>query len=117
MGSCNLYWYEQPPVSEATVDLVLVASLKQFKYQATLIGFVAASEENGDSGTTQKKDVKKTPVKMLPSTLSKHCMCSISIFVVNHGKQICKLILNISGYKLTVKLPVHVLTIKYFVSR
>ena len=31
-------------------------------------------EEYEDSGTTQKKDVKKKPAKMLPSTLSKHCM-------------------------------------------
>ena len=69
MGSCNLNWYgaEQPPVSEATVDFVLVAALKQFKYQATNRLRRAASEENGDSGTTQKKDVKKTPAKMLPS--------------------------------------------------
>ena len=69
--------------------LVLLAALKQFEYQATNRLLLAASEEHGDSGTTQKKDVKKTPAKMLPSTLSKHCMCTISIFVVNnHGKQI-----------------------------
>ena len=69
--------------------LVLLAALKQFEYQATNRLLLAVSEEYGDSGTTQKKDVKKTPAKMLPSTLSKHCMCTISIFVVNnHGKQI-----------------------------
>ena len=85
----GIYGAEQPPVSEATVDLVLLAALKQFKYQATNRLLLAASEEYGDSGTTQKKDVKKTPAKMLPSTLSKHCMCTISIFVIqNHGKQI-----------------------------
>ena len=68
--------------------LVLLAALKQFEYQATN-RLLLVSEEYGDSGTTQKKDVKKTPAKMLPSTLSKHCMCTISIFVVqNHGKQI-----------------------------
>ena len=50
--------------------------------------------------------VKETLAKMPPSTLSKHCMCTISILVVNYyGKQICNL------------LPVCVLTIKYFVSR
>ena len=94
-----IYGAEQLPVSEATVDLVLLAALKQFKYQATNRLLLAASEEYGDSGTTQKKDVK-TPAKMLPSTwswsqvprlpstLSKHCMCTRSIFVVNNdGKQ------------------------------
>ena len=71
---------------------MLLAALEQFKYQATNRVLLAALEEYGDSGTAQKKDVKKTPVKMLPSTLSKHCMCTISIFVLNkHGKQICKL--------------------------
>ena len=35
---------------------------------------LAVLEEYEDSGTTQKKDVKKKPAKMLPSTLSKHCM-------------------------------------------
>ena len=41
-----------------TVDVVLLAALKQFKYQATNRLLLAASEENGDSGTTQKNDVK-----------------------------------------------------------
>ena len=69
--------------------LVLLAALKQFEYQATNRLQLAASEDYGDSGTTQKKDIKKTPAKMLQSTPSKHCMCTISIFVVNnHGKQI-----------------------------
>ena len=77
----GIYGAEQPPVSEATVDLVLLAALEQFKYQTTNRLLLAASEEYGDSGTTQKKDVKETPAKMLPSTLSKHCMCTISIFV------------------------------------
>ena len=71
--------------------MVLQAALKQLEYQATKRLLLAVSEEYGDSGTTQKKDVKKTSAKMLLSTLSKHCtcMCTISIFVVNnHGKQI-----------------------------
>ena len=79
------------------------------EYQATNRLLLAASEEYGDSGTTQKKDVKKTPAKMLPSTLSKHCMCTISNFVVNdHGKQIVEnKKLNISGYSV-IKLPARV---------
>ena len=42
--------------------LVLLAALKQFEYQATNRLLLAASEENGDSATTEK-DVKKTPPK------------------------------------------------------
>ena len=42
---------------------------------------LAVAEENEDSGTTKKKDVKKAPAKMLPSTLSKHCMYTISILL------------------------------------
>ena len=70
--------------------LVLLAALKQFEYQATNRLLLAALEEYGDSGTTQKTDVKKTPATMLPSTLSRHCMCTISsfFFVNNYGKQI-----------------------------
>ena len=45
--------------------LVLPAALKQFEYQATNRLLLAASEEYGDSGTTQKKAVKKTPAKQL----------------------------------------------------
>ena len=68
--------------------LVLLAALKQFKYQATnrLLLNIAASEGYGDSGTTQKKDVKKTPATMLPSTLL--YMHYKLYFVNNHGKQI-----------------------------
>ena len=69
--------------------LVLLAALKQFEYQATNRLLLAVLEEYGDSGTTQKKDVKKTPAKMLPSTLSKHCMCTISIFVAMSSKFEC----------------------------
>ena len=70
--------------------LVLPAALKQFEYQATNRLLLAALEEYGDSCRhNTMKDVKKTPAKMLLSTLSEHCMCTISIFVVNnHGKQI-----------------------------
>ena len=68
--------------------LVLLAPLNQFEYQATNRLLLGVSEEYGDSGTTQKKDVKKTPAKMLLSTL-RHCMCTISIFIANnHAKQI-----------------------------
>ena len=59
--------------------LVLPAVLKQFEYQATNRLLLAVSEEHGDSGTIQKKDVKKTPAKMLPSTLSKHCTTSVYV--------------------------------------
>ena len=76
-------------LNEATIDLVLIAALEQFDEQATNRLPIAALEECEDSGTTQKKDVKKTLAKMLLSTLSKHCMCTICIFVVNdHNKQI-----------------------------
>ena len=66
--------------------LVLLAALKQFEYQATNRLLLAASEECGDSGTTQKKDVKKTPATMLPSTLL--YVHYKLFFVNNHGKQI-----------------------------
>ena len=85
----------------------------QFKYQATNRLLLTASEEYVDSGTTQKKDVKKTPAKMLPSTLSKHCMCTMKPWQANLKVENKKL--DVSGY--TVKLLVRVLTIKYFVSR
>ena len=76
----NNYQFLKPPV--------LLAPLKQLEYKATNRLLLAASEEYGDSGTTQK-DVKKTPAKMLLSTLSKHCICTINIFAVNnHGSQI-----------------------------
>ena len=45
--------------------LALPAALKQFEYQATNRLLLAVSKEYGGSGTTQKKDVKKTPAKML----------------------------------------------------
>ena len=62
------------------VDSVLLAALEQFKYQATNRLLLVALKKYEDSGITQK-DVKKTPTKMLPSTLSKHCMCIVCIFV------------------------------------
>ena len=71
-------------LNEATTDSVLLASIGQFEDQANNRLLIAVLEEYEDSGTTQKEDVKKTPAKMLPSTLSKHCMCTIiCIFVVN----------------------------------
>ena len=67
-------------LNEATIDSVL---LEQFENQTTTRLLIAALEEYEDSGTAQKEDVKKMPAKMLPSTFSKHCMCTICIFVVN----------------------------------
>ena len=74
-------------LNEATIDSVLLAAIEQFKDKATNRPLIAAFKEYEDSGTTLKEDVKKTPAKMLPST--KHCMCTICIFVVNdYNKQI-----------------------------
>ena len=61
-------------MNETTIDSVLLAAIQQFKDQATNRLLIAVSEEYEDSGTTQKEDVKKTPAKMLPSTLSEHFM-------------------------------------------
>ena len=67
---------------------MLLAALEQFVYEATNRLLLAASDKCEGLGTIQK-DVKKKPAKMLPPTLSKQCMCTISIFVVNdHGKQL-----------------------------
>ena len=77
-------------LNEATIDSVLLAEVEQFEDQATNRLLIAVLEEYENSGTTQKENVKKTPAKMLPSTLSELCMltCTI-IFVVNdHSKQI-----------------------------
>ena len=41
--------------------LVLLTALKQFEYQAANRLLFAVLEEYGDSGTTEKKDDKKTP--------------------------------------------------------
>ena len=57
-----------------------VGAIEQFEDQGTNRLLIAVLQEYEDSGTTQKEDVKKTPAKMLPST--KHCMCTICIFVV-----------------------------------
>ena len=54
-------------MNEATIDLVLLAAVEQFKDQATIRLLSAALEEYEDSGTTHNEDVKKTPTKMLPS--------------------------------------------------
>ena len=63
-------------------DDVASAVVEQFEDQTTTRLLITALEEYEDSGATQI-DVKKTPAKMLPSTLSKYCMCTICIFVVN----------------------------------
>ena len=73
-NSIGIYGTEQQLVSEATIDLVLLAALEQFEYQATNRLLLAASEEYEDSSTTQKKDVTKTPAKALQPTLNKQCV-------------------------------------------
>ena len=70
-------------LNEATVDSVLLAAVEQFEDQTTTRLLIAALAEYENSGTTQKDGVKKTSARMLPSTLSRHCMCTICIFVVN----------------------------------
>ena len=67
-------------LNEAAIDSVLLAAIQQFEDQAINRLLTAVLEEYEDSGTTQKENVKKTPAKMLPST--KHCTCTICIFVV-----------------------------------
>ena len=54
----------------------ILAALEQLKDQATnMLQLLVLSEECEDSGTTQKKEnVRKTPAKMLPSTLRKHTL-------------------------------------------
>ena len=59
-------------LNEATADLVLLAVLEQFMYQATNRLILAMWEEYEDSGTTQKEDAKKTPAKMFQPTLNIH---------------------------------------------
>ena len=63
-------------LNKAAVDLVLLAALEQFEYQATDRVLLAALEKYENSGTAPK-DVK-TPAKMLPRTPNKHFMCTIS---------------------------------------
>ena len=48
-------------LNEATIDSVLLATIEQFKDQATNRLLIAALEEHEDSGTSQKEDVKETP--------------------------------------------------------
>ena len=68
------------------VDSVLLAALEQFEYipssTCTNRLLLAVLEEPEDSDTTRKEDVKKTPAKMLPSILTKHCMRTIPICVL-----------------------------------
>ena len=56
-------------LNEATIDSVLLAAIEHFEDQTTTRLLIAALKEYEDSGTTQKEDVKKTPAKMLRSTL------------------------------------------------
>ena len=51
--------------NEVTVNLVPLAALEQFEYQATNRLLLAVLEEYEDSGTVEKEDAKKTPAKML----------------------------------------------------
>ena len=51
--------------------LVLPAALKQFKYKATIDCYLVC-QRNMEIQAHKRKDVKKTPAKMLLSTLSKH---------------------------------------------
>jgi len=71
--------------------LVLPAALKQFEYQATnrLLDYLLHQRNMEIQAQHKKKGVKKTPAKMLPSTLSKHCMCSYCKHFCcnNHAKQ------------------------------
>ena len=64
---------------------MLLAALEQFRVPRSTctkgLLLAALDWKPEDSGTTQE-DVKKTPGKMLPSILSKHCMCAILIFVL-----------------------------------
>ena len=63
-----------------------LGGVEQFENQATNRLLIVVLEEYEDSGTTQKEDVKKTPVKMLPST--KYCMCTMLFIVNDYNKQI-----------------------------
>ena len=51
-------------LNEATVDSLLLASLEQFKDQATDRLLLFALKEHEDSGTTQEEDAAKTPAKI-----------------------------------------------------
>ena len=61
-------------LNEATIDSVLLAEVEQFEDKATNRWLIAVLEEYENSRTTQKENVKKTPAKMLPLTLSELCM-------------------------------------------
>ena len=50
-------------LNEATIDSVLLAVVEQFENQTTTRQLITVLEEYEDSGTTQKKGVKKTPAK------------------------------------------------------
>ena len=64
-------------------SLVLLAALKQFEYQATNRLLLAASEEYGDSGTTQKKDVRPLVIKCLfPVHKSQSSVCGRAVIII-----------------------------------
>ena len=81
-------------LNEATINLVLLAALEQFKCQPTnwlLLAaleqfkcqptnwlLLAALEEYKDSGTAQKEDIKKTPPKMLPLQYQWLVLCQVA---------------------------------------
>ena len=60
---------------------MLLGAIEQFEDQTTNRLLIAALEEYEDSGTRQKEDVKKTPAKMLPLTLSK-LVCVLYAFLL-----------------------------------
>ena len=64
-------------LNEATIDS---GAIEQLEDQAINRLLIAVLEEYEDLDTTQKENAKKTTAKMLPST--KHCMCTICVFVV-----------------------------------
>ena len=51
---------------------VLLAALKQFEYQATIDCYLVCQRNMEIQAHHKRKDVKKTPAKMLLSTLSKY---------------------------------------------
>ena len=53
-----------------TVDSVLLAALEEFEYQAISIGCYLLHWRNMKTQAQHKR-------KMLPSTQSKHCMCTV----------------------------------------
>ena len=91
---------EQPPVSgaasssvgvlnEATVDMMALVALEQFENQPTnRLLLSTLIWRNMKTEAQKKENAKKTPVKMLPSTLCKHKLyVKMCIFVVNDNNK------------------------------